>query len=81
MTRRMLRVVSAPTSLENLPAVLTVEEAAVALRIGRAAAYALARQWRMTNGREGLPCVAFGRSLRVPREALVRLLDPEPRAG
>ena len=55
--------------------VLTVEEAAGILRIGRNAAYALARQWRATGGREGLPCIELGRSLRVPRVALQQLLD------
>lgn len=49
---------------------LTVEEAARVLRIGRTAAYALARTWRETDGREGLPVVEFGRLLRVPRAAL-----------
>jgi excisionase family DNA binding protein len=52
---------------------LTVEEAARVLRIGRTAAYALARAWRETNGREGLPVVEFGRLLRVPRAALEEL--------
>jgi len=81
MTRRMLRVVSSPSTIEDLPAVLTVEEAAVALRIGRGAAYALARRWRETDGAEGLPCVALGRTLRVLREGLRRLLDPDQAAG
>lgn len=66
----------AGTPLEELPAVLTVEEAAAVLRIGRGAAYELARRFRETDGRDGLPVVAFGRSLRVPRAALLRLLDP-----
>ena len=51
----------------------TVEEAARILRIGRTAAYGLARTWRETDGREGLPVVAFGRLLRVPRVALEAL--------
>lgn len=55
---------------------MTVEEAAAVLRIGRGAAYDLARRWRATGGREGLPVVAFGRTLRVPRAALLRLLEP-----
>lgn len=63
-------------SIEDLPAVLTVEEAAVVLRIGRGAAYELARRFRVTGGREGLPVVTLGRLLRVPRAALLRLLDP-----
>src|SRR3546814_15501194 len=52
----------------------TVEEAAKILRIGRTAAYALAREWRTTNGRSGLPVLELGRTLRVPRAALERLL-------
>lgn len=55
---------------EPLPDFLTVEEAAAVLRIGRTAAYGLARQWRATDGAEGLPVVSFGRLLRVPRAAL-----------
>ena len=49
------------------PAVLTVEEAAAVLRIGRTAAYEAAR-------RGELPAVRIGRSLRVPRAALEQLL-------
>ena len=65
------------SELSELPAVLTVEEAARLLRIGRSAAYELARQYRATNGRTGLPVVSFGRSLRVPRAALARLLGDD----
>jgi hypothetical protein len=54
--------------------VLTVEEAAAILRISRNAAYAAARQWRATNGEQGLPCIEIGRCLRVPRAELSRLL-------
>lgn len=57
------------------PQTLTVEEAARILGIGRTAAYALAREWRTTDGRSGLPVLELGRSLRVPRAALARLLD------
>jgi excisionase family DNA binding protein len=79
---RDLRVVRQPVSLDDLPDVLTVEEAAAVLRIGRGAAYELARQWRATGGRDGLPVVTLGRSLRVPRAALRRLLeDPSTAAG
>jgi excisionase family DNA binding protein len=54
---------------------LTVEEAARVLRIGRTAAYALAKEWRTTGGRSGLPVLELGRTLRVPRAALARLLE------
>ena len=64
-------------TLEELPEVLTVEEAARFLRIGRGAAYELARQWRATGGRAGLPVVTLGRTLRVPRAALHRLLEEQ----
>lgn len=62
-----------PTSTQ--PATLTVEEAAQVLRIGRTTAYALAREWRTTGGRSGLPVLELGRTLRVPRAALDRILD------
>lgn len=73
--RGELRLVRGAGTFEDLPEVLTVEEAARVLRIGRGAAYELARQWRATEGREGLPVVRLGRSLRVPRAALLRLLE------
>ena len=58
------------TTAPEPPDFLTVEEAARVLRIGRTAACALARRWRVTDGREGLPVVSIGRLLRVPRTAL-----------
>lgn len=56
------------------PLVLTVEEAAEALRIGRTAAYEAAR-------RGDLPTVRIGRSLRVPRHQLEALLGLENGPG
>lgn len=56
--------------------VLTIEEAAAILRISRNAAYAAARQWRATGGSAGIPCIEIGRTLRVPRSGLDRLLGP-----
>jgi excisionase family DNA binding protein len=64
-----------PTSAD----VLTIEEAAEVLRISRGAAYALARRWRETAGREGIPCLRLGRTLRVPSAALHDMLDQHPR--
>lgn len=61
------------------PEVVTVEEAAHILRIGRNAAYGLARQWLATGGREGLPVLVLGRTLRVPVSVLRSMLDdPHP---
>ena len=62
-----------PTTTPGPPDFFTIEEAARILRIGRTAAYELARKWRATDGRDGLPVVAFGRLLRVPRNALEAL--------
>ncbi|QYG94327.1 helix-turn-helix domain-containing protein (plasmid) [Iamia sp. SCSIO 61187] len=55
--------------------VLTIEEAAAVLRISRGAAYAQARRWRETGGREGIPCLQLGRTLRVPIGALQEMLE------
>jgi hypothetical protein len=57
-----------------VPDLLTVEEAASVLRIGRTKAYAMAREWRATGGRSGLPVIDFGHALRVPRHALEELI-------
>jgi excisionase family DNA binding protein len=51
-------------------AFLRVEEAAEVLRISRTSAYALTRRFLDTDGREGLPAVRIGRSVRVPTAAL-----------
>jgi hypothetical protein len=60
--------------MTGLPDLLTVEEAARVLRIGRTKAYAMTVEWRRTHGKTGLPVVDFGSALRVPRcqlEAIV----------
>jgi excisionase family DNA binding protein len=54
----------------ELPLVLTVEEAADALRIGRTAAYEAVR-------RGDIPSVRICRSIRVPRHALEQMLGLE----
>ena len=54
-------------TIESAPLVLTVEETAKLLRIGRSAAYDAAR-------RGEIPAVRIGRSLRVPRHALEAML-------
>lgn len=76
MGSRRLRTVTD----EGLPDLLTVEEAADVLRIGRTKAYDLARQWRTTNGETGLPVLDFGKVLRVPRHALETMVGGELRS-
>lgn len=58
------------TALADLPRVLTVEETAAFLRIGRSSAYEAIRAGE-------IPSVRIGRSLRVPRHALEAMLGIE----
>jgi len=53
---------------QELPAVLTVEDMAAYLRIGRGKAYELVHQRQV-------PHVRVGRYIRIPREALLRWLE------
>ena len=66
---------------EDLPPFLKIEQAQELTQLGRSQIYQLTRRWRETNGREGIPCVRFGRALRVPTEALLRLAVPDFREG
>ena len=59
-------------SANEPPLLLTIEEAADMLRIGRTLAYALARRYE-AGGLEGLPVIRLGNCLRVPRWALLEL--------
>ena len=58
------------SALDGLPPILTVEEAAAFLRIGRSAAYAAVRAGE-------IPSVRIGRSIRCPRCQLEALLGLE----
>jgi hypothetical protein len=62
---------------DGVPVLLTVEEAGTLLRIGRTKAYAMAREWRESNGRSGLPVIDLGHVLRVPRRALEEMVGAE----
>lgn len=53
---------------------LTVEEAASILRIGRSSAYMLANVYLATEGAAGLPVIRLGRCLRVPSARLQELI-------
>ena len=57
----------------DLPALLTVEEAARFLTIGRSLAYRLAHEYIASGGTTGLPVIQLGGCLRVPRWALIVL--------
>jgi hypothetical protein len=53
---------------------LTVEESALLLRVGRSLAYQLANEYLATGGTSGMPVIRIGACLRVPRWALVELM-------
>jgi hypothetical protein len=76
-TRPLDTRLNAGAAASGLPELLTVEEAARLIRVGRTKAYAMTREWRATNGRSGLPVVDFGNVLRVPRRALEELIGVE----
>jgi len=58
-------------TIDRDPLLYTVEEAAGVLRIGRTLAYALARRYETSGGRDGFPVVRVGNCLRVPHWALM----------
>ena len=60
---------SPPDTLADLPLVLTVEQFATVLHLGRSTAYQQAKQLGLT--------VAIGRSVRIPRHRLAALLGME----
>ncbi len=57
---------------------LSVEEAGRLFHLGRTKSYEEVARWRATDGAEGLPVIAFGRTLRVPTAIVLRRLGLEP---
>ena len=55
-------------NLENLPLLLTVEEMASVLRIGRNAAYQLVKNSTIQS-------IRIGRNIRIPRAALIQFIE------
>jgi hypothetical protein len=66
-----------PMKFEELPEMLRVEEAAELLRISRSRAYAEVGLYQSTDGASGLPSIRIGRTLRVPKRALLRWIDAQ----
>ena len=55
---------------DALPIVLTVNDAARVLRIGRSKAYEMAALYTSSSGTRGLPCLRIGDLVRIPKVAL-----------
>ncbi|MEI2651561.1 MAG: helix-turn-helix domain-containing protein [Microthrixaceae bacterium] len=53
---------------------MSVEEAAAALGVSRKHAYSECHRYIDTDGEAGIPCIALGRSLRVPTVAIRRMV-------
>jgi excisionase family DNA binding protein len=70
MQRDARTFTTSSTGDHALPAVLTVEEAGEFLRIGRSAAYSAVRSGT-------IPAIRVGKTIRVPRQALERMLAGE----
>lgn len=65
-------------NIGDLPPFLRVEQAQELTQLGRTQLYQQTRLWRETGGREGIPVVQFGRALRIPTAALLRMALIEP---
>lgn len=57
-----------PATYEHLPLLLTVEEMASVLRIGRNPAYQLVKDGNIQS-------IRVGRSIRIPRNALIQFVE------
>ncbi len=62
---------------EDLPPFLRIEQAQELTQLGRSQIYEQTRRWRESGGKEGIPVVQFGRCLRIPTAALLRLAHVE----
>jgi hypothetical protein len=60
---------------------LTIPEAAAILRIGVNTGYDLAKRFRITGGRFGIPNVAVGGRYIVPRGRLLRWIEDQARSN
>ncbi len=65
-------------TFDELPDILTIREVAAFMRISPAVAYEMARRYKATRGREGLPIFMAGaRMMRVSKIELKKFLAGE----
>jgi excisionase family DNA binding protein len=73
-----VKATNGPLTLDGLPLMLTVREAAEVLRISRTTAYKLIEFHRTTGGRAGLPHVRLGGRVLVRRVDLAAIVETPP---
>ena len=71
----MAVVAAVEESLADLPVLLTVEEAAGVVRIGRTLAYDMVGRYEASGGTDGLPALRVSGCLRVPKWALAEWIS------
>ena len=71
----MAVVAAVVESLADLPVLLTVEEAAAVIRIGRTLAYDMVGRYEASGGTDGLPAIRVSSCLRVPKWALAEWIS------
>jgi hypothetical protein len=69
-------------TLDELPDVLTIQEAADFMRVSPGVVYDMAHRYRATNGREGFPVFMAGeRIMRVSKLELAKYVAGRPDGG
>ena len=58
---------TSPSGTDSPPDLLTLDEAARVLRVGRSTAYREANAFEASGGTTGIPVVRYGKQFRVPR--------------
>lgn len=60
-------------SAAEYPPLLTVAQVQDVTQLGRGQIYRLIQKYLDSGGREGIPSIRFGRSLRVPKDGLFQM--------
>ena len=61
--------------LDDLPPFLTLSQVAKLLQLGRTKVYELTVEWECTGGASGVPFVWFGHQKRVPKDAIIAIIQ------
>lgn len=64
--------------IDELPPFLRIEQVQELTQLGRSQLYEQTKRWRASGGKEGIPVVRFGRCLRIPTAALLKMAGIDP---